>query len=135
MPHQTNGATTSGIPIVDFANWTPESSPEARLQIAQDLAAACREVGFVYIINHGVCPDVVNEAFAWSKKLYDLPKEEKMKAPHPPGYAHHRGYSWPGLEKVSAALSDKDDADMVKKLREISDFKVRDRLFFRLSPD
>lgn len=124
MPHPTNDTTSSSIPIVDFEKWNSESLLEDRLQIAKDLAAACREVGFVYIVNHGVSPQLLDEAFAWSKKLYDLPKEEKMKAPHPPGFAHHRGYSWPGLEKVSSVLSDKDDADMVTKLREISDFKV-----------
>ena len=112
------------IPIVDFAHWKPDSSPEQRLRVAQELVAACRSVGFVYIINHGVPKEDLERAFEIAKKLYDLPQEEKMKAPHPPGWAHHRGYSWPGLEKVSAALSEKDDQKMIEQLREVRDCKV-----------
>jgi hypothetical protein len=117
---QANGQ----IPIVDFAQWKPDSLPEQRLKVAQDLVSACRSVGFVYIINHDVPKETLDKAFEITKKLYDLPQEEKMKAPHPPGWAHHRGYSWPGLEKVSAALSEKDDEKMVEQLREVTDCKV-----------
>jgi isopenicillin N synthase-like dioxygenase len=112
------------IPIVDFARWKPGSQPEERRKVAQELVSACRSVGFVYIINHGVPQETLDRAFEITKKLYDLPQEEKMKAPHPPGWAHHRGYSWPGLEKVSAALSEKDDEKLVEQLREVTDCKV-----------
>ena len=123
--HSTNGhPANTKIPIVDFALWKPDSPPEQRLRVAQELVAACQSVGFVYIINHGVPKEDVERTFEITKKLYDLPQEEKMKAPHPPGWAHHRGYSWPGLEKVSAALSEKDDQKMVEQLREVTDCKV-----------
>ena len=122
----TNGhLPDKSIPIVDFAQWKPDSPPEERLKVAQELVSACRSVGFVYIINHGVPEETLDKAFEITKKLYDLPQEEKMKAPHPPGWAHHRGYSWPGLEKVSAALSGKDDEKVVEQLREVTDCKVR----------
>jgi isopenicillin N synthase-like dioxygenase len=58
-----------------------------------------------------------------SEKFYNLPQEEKLKAPHPPGWAVHRGYSWPGLEKVSEAISGSSDDDTVKDLRVVQDFK------------
>ena len=121
----TNGSLPSNIPLVDFTPWTTESSLEERQSIAQTLVAACRDVGFVYIINHGVSQDLLDQAFAMTKQLFDLPKEEKMKAPHPPGWAHHRGYSWPGLEKVSGVKSDgKDDEKATASLRAISDYKA-----------
>ena len=113
------------IPIVDFSKWKSATPPEERLKIAQELVSACRSGGFVYITNHGVPKETLDKAFEITKKLYDLPQEEKMKAAHPPGWAHHRGYSWPGLEKVSAALSEKDDAKMVEQLRKVTDCKVR----------
>lgn len=74
----------SSIPIVDFKAWATGSLDEKR-RIATELTSACRRVGFVYIINHGVNDDVLDEAFGWSKKLFDLPSEKKMLAPHPPG--------------------------------------------------
>lgn len=43
-----------------------------------------------------------------------------MLAPHPPGGTHHRGYSAPGVEKVSQHTYDKEE---IAKMREIPDFK------------
>lgn len=72
------------IPIVDFSAWSA-GSPEEKQRIAKELTDAARGVGFVYIVNHGVPDDVLEQAFAWSKKLFDLSHEKKMLAPHPPG--------------------------------------------------
>ena len=119
----------SCIPIVDFAEW--ESTAEKKRRIAAELVDACKTVGFVYIINHKIAPEKLAEAFEWSKKLFDLSHEEKMLAPHPDGFAVHRGYSWPGLEKVSNAVGDEDNPELVAKLREVSDVKV---LVFPLEP-
>lgn len=48
-----------------------------------------------------------------------------MQAPHPDGPAVHRGYSWPGLEKVSQfMMNDGDDNDAVNKARQVTDYKV-----------
>lgn len=112
-----------GIPIVDFAHWNPSSTPAQRADIASSLVDACRRVGFVYIINHGVSPKFLEEAFEWSKRLFDLKQEEKMLAPHPDGHTVHRGYSWPGLEKVSQVIST--DLEVGKELRAVTDCKVR----------
>lgn len=130
----TNGVKSS-IPLIDFATFTPDASPETRLKVAQELVNACREFGFVYITNHGVPSNVLEQAFAISKKFYDLPKEEKMKAPHPPGWAVHRGYSWPGLEKVSGALSEKEDQEWIDKLREVQDYKESYEVGSEHNPD
>ena len=110
------------LPLIDLAGFT-SSIPEERLKTAKQLVAACQEVGFVYITNHGVPQKNLEEAFAVSEKFYNLPQEDKLKAPHPPGWAVHRGYSWPGLEKVSEAVSGADNADTVRSLRAVQDFK------------
>jgi isopenicillin N synthase-like dioxygenase len=43
-----------------------------------------------------------------------------MLAPHPPGGSHHRGYSAPGVEKVSQHQY---DANELNKLRDVPDYK------------
>jgi isopenicillin N synthase-like dioxygenase len=110
------------LPVIDFAKWDSASAPEQRLAVAKELADACHNVGFVFIINHGVSPEILNEAFGWSKRLFDLKTEEKMLAPHPDGPTVHRGYSWPGLEKVSQVISE--DLEVGEKLRAVTDCKV-----------
>ncbi|KAJ5169523.1 Oxoglutarate/iron-dependent dioxygenase [Penicillium coprophilum] len=120
-------AKSPNIPVVDFASWETESS---RLRIAREIVAACKQVGFVYIINHSLPESTLDEAFNWSKLFFNLPQDEKLKAPHPEGWEVHRGYSWPGLEKVSQAMSiDKDDKK-ADQLREVPDIKVRLRCVY-----
>ena len=121
--NSSGAAEASSVPIVDFAGWT-HGDKSQRKKIADQLVIACRDVGFVYIVNHNVPRNKISDIFAWSKKLFDLDREKKMLAPHPPGGAIHRGYSWPGLEKISQTYGDEDDPDLVKKLRSVSDVKV-----------
>ncbi|KZW01187.1 Clavaminate synthase-like protein [Exidia glandulosa HHB12029] len=109
---------TPSIPVVDFGPW--HSAPAQRQAIGDALAAACREYGFVYIVNHGVPDALVDEIFAVSHRLFGLEPQQKRLAPHPPGYAVHRGYSWPGLEKVSNVYGHGADVD---KLRQVEDCK------------
>lgn len=128
MNGEKNGipTTTPGphIPIVDFSNWSDSSSLGEKAKIAAQLIEACKTVGFVYITNHQLSPSRLAEAFSWSHKLFALEREQKMLAPHPPGATVHRGYSWPGLEKVSNLMGDEEDAHLAAEMRKVADIKV-----------
>ncbi|KAL9118042.1 MAG: hypothetical protein Q9187_005415 [Circinaria calcarea] len=116
----------NSIPIVDLSAFLSNDDKQ-RQKIAQDLTEACHNLGFVYITGHGVSPELLDDAFQWSRKLFDLSHEDKMKAPHPPGPTPHRGYSHPGLEKVYSkqeASSDVVNKSQGSSLREVMDFKV-----------
>ena len=118
-------AEASSIPIVDFSAWHTKASLDKKKAVASKLIDACRDVGFVYITNHAVSTERLADAFNMSKKLFDLPVEKKKLAPHPPGFAVHRGYSWPGLEKVSNAMGDEENKEeLAKNLRAVGDIKV-----------
>ncbi|EEH07197.1 thymine dioxygenase [Histoplasma capsulatum G186AR] len=94
------------------------------MKVAKEIVSACQNVGFAYITNHGIPAERLAEAFAWSKRFFDLTPEQKLQAPHPNGSSIHRGYSWPGLEKVSQEMGDKDMPELIiKKLRAIPDYK------------
>lgn len=112
---------TSPIPIINFSPFLHPTSETSRLETAKALVDACRHVGFVYIINHDIPSSLLEKAFAMTKKLFDLSHEEKMQAEHPPGPAVHRGYSYPGLEKVYQVISD--DVELGEKLRDVRDCK------------
>ncbi|QSZ30121.1 hypothetical protein DSL72_004641 [Monilinia vaccinii-corymbosi] len=113
--------TSNPIPLVDFSPFLHPTSPTSRLKTAKALVDACRRVGFVYIINHDIPSSLLEGAFAMTKNLFDLSHEEKMQAEHPPGPTVHRGYSYPGLEKVYQVISD--DAELGEKLRGVRDCK------------
>jgi hypothetical protein len=52
------------VPIIDFSPFRKEKS----LEKVKELFAAFRDSGFVYLQNHGVPQEVVDEAFAWVRK-------------------------------------------------------------------
>ncbi|KAG2292108.1 hypothetical protein Bca52824_038777 [Brassica carinata] len=71
------------------------------LQSAVSLKQACMDCGFFYVINHDISgfffyfEELKEEVFEQSKKFFDLPLEDKMKALR---NETHRGYS-PALEQ------------------------------------
>ncbi|KAF7193864.1 2-oxoglutarate-dependent dioxygenase htyE [Pseudocercospora fuligena] len=106
--HPKSVAENTSIPIIDFSKWY-NSSSASRKEVAAQLISAGKEYGFVYIVNHGVKQSSLDQAFAITKALFDLPMEDKMKAPHPDGPDVHRGYSHPGLELVTDYLGSDQD--------------------------
>lgn len=116
---------SSTIPVVDFSKWNNSANKGEQLAVAKELTDACRRVGFVYIVNHGLPQELLDQAFDTAKRLFALSHDEKMQAPHPPGPEVHRGYSHPGLEKVSQYLGNgtEDDDKLGESLREVTDCK------------
>ncbi|TKA81615.1 hypothetical protein B0A55_03553 [Friedmanniomyces simplex] len=112
---------SGAIPIVDFSRWHTNTSKADQFSVARDLTDACRTVGFVYITNHGLPQPLLDQAFNAAKRLFSLTHEEKMQAPHPDGPEVHRGYSFPGLEKVSQYAGGDDEVG--EQLRQVSDCK------------
>ncbi|KAJ6264645.1 2-oxoglutarate-Fe(II) type oxidoreductase ppzD [Drechslerella dactyloides] len=88
------------VPIIDFSRFIGGDAG-ARLDVAKEIADAFRTYGFVHLTNHPIPPSSISMAFRQSKLFFDLPVSSKSKAPHPPGFKVHRGYSHIGLEKIS----------------------------------
>jgi len=128
------------IPIVDFAK-AIDGTKDEKEAVAKAIDNAFQNMGFVYLKNHSVPLELVEECFTWvrspgptlpthtrssphtitqSKKFFALPHSTKILAPHPPGGSHHRGYSAPGVEKVS---QHEYDANELAKARDVPEFK------------
>ncbi|KAJ4713829.1 2-oxoglutarate (2OG) and Fe(II)-dependent oxygenase superfamily protein [Melia azedarach] len=54
------------------------SDPDIK-QSAALIKQACSENGMFYVINHGISNEVMDEAFAKSKKFFEIPESERMK--------------------------------------------------------
>jgi isopenicillin N synthase-like dioxygenase len=80
------------VPVVDLAPaWS--SGLDARRAVAAEIAAACREVGFFYIRNHGIAGDDIDRIFQTAVDFHSLPLTAKMevsvtKNNHFQGYLH-----------------------------------------------
>ena len=66
------------VPILDLAPYLSDETG-AREQAAADLRHIQENLGFYYIINHGVPADLIARAFEKSAAFFALPEEEKRK--------------------------------------------------------
>ncbi|KAJ3552709.1 hypothetical protein NM688_g4012 [Phlebia brevispora] len=95
-----------GISVIDFGAFLNGSQKQA---VADAMLTSFKDSGFVYLINHGLPQDRIDSMFEWSKAFFALPMEKKMLSPHPSSGTHHRGYSAPGVEKVTQHVYDADE--------------------------
>ena len=66
------------LPIVDLAS-SNESDGALLARIAAEVGAACRDVGFFYVVNHEVEARLIAEAFAQSHRFFALPLADKRR--------------------------------------------------------
>ncbi|KAI9325421.1 thymine dioxygenase [Zopfochytrium polystomum] len=104
----------SPIPVVDFAPFlTPGADADARKKTADAVVAAFRDIGFVFLANHGVPDAALAKVYAHAKTFFALPYSTKMTMEWESAESN-RGYSEPGREKVTQVS----DAAGVQALRE-----------------
>jgi isopenicillin N synthase-like dioxygenase len=66
------------LPIVDLASLR-ESDEASPTRIAAEIGTACRDVGFFYVVNHGVEAALIAEAFNQSHRFFDLRLADKRR--------------------------------------------------------
>ncbi|KAH8892334.1 Clavaminate synthase-like protein [Thozetella sp. PMI_491] len=70
--------TFNEIPIVDIGRIFSESIDDRRA-VAKEIREICRSVGFMYIKDHGISQDLIDEVFELSRAYHAQPSEVKMK--------------------------------------------------------
>ena len=66
------------IPVIDFGPYFA-GEPGALERVAAETRYACENIGFFYALGHGVPEELIDDAFAASKRFHALPLEEKLK--------------------------------------------------------
>ncbi|KAL4945262.1 hypothetical protein BDV06DRAFT_45304 [Aspergillus oleicola] len=69
--------TLERIPVIDAARIWSESL-EDRKAVAEEVRAASREIGFFYLVNHGIEASYAENTFDKAKQFFALPEEKKM---------------------------------------------------------
>ena len=86
-------SSAEAIPVVDLGPYlTGESGALERT--AQELRFALSEIGFYFIVNHGVPRPLIRETFAAAARFHALPLDQKMRIridKHNVGYLPMRG--------------------------------------------
>ncbi|KAG7633827.1 Oxoglutarate/iron-dependent dioxygenase, partial [Arabidopsis suecica] len=70
------------------------------VEVVGKLDRACRDVGFFYVIGHGISDDLINKVKEMTHQFFELPYEEKLKIKITPT-AGYRGYQRIGVNFTS----------------------------------
>ncbi|HSI02207.1 MAG TPA: 2-oxoglutarate and iron-dependent oxygenase domain-containing protein [Reyranella sp.] len=78
-PRLGRWANANELPVIDFAP-LGGNNEEAKERVAREVHDACRDIGFLTIVNHPVPHEKIAEIFRQSKRFFALPLEDKMSA-------------------------------------------------------
>ena len=97
----------TAIPVVDLSgSFSPRQ--EERKHVAWEIHKACRETGFFYVTNHRVPQALIDAQFEASRRLFELPLQDKM-ALHMKNSPSTSGY-----EPIGGQVLDSQDASKEK---------------------
>ena len=66
------------MPVIDFGPYFA-GQPGALERVAAEARHACENIGFFYAAGHGVTEELIDNAFAASRRFHALPLEDKLK--------------------------------------------------------
>jgi isopenicillin N synthase-like dioxygenase len=87
------------IPVIDVSKLR-SGTPETAHAVALEIRQAAEEVGFFYILNHGIPEAVIKQAYYVAKEFFNLPKELKDSVKI---NTNHHGYLSVGEAKMAEA--------------------------------
>lgn len=78
------------VPAIDIGPFLA-GEPDGKRAVVEAVQSACREIGFLVISGHGLPAEDLAQAFALTRRFFDLPQAEKDRW-HPDGPSKQRGY-------------------------------------------
>ncbi len=90
------------VPTVDISAWVRDGSRDDRASVAAAVDAACRTVGFMQVLGHGIPDSVITGLTEAMDCFFELGLDEKKESMTPRGI--NRGYSPPKAESLSLSL-------------------------------
>jgi isopenicillin N synthase-like dioxygenase len=93
---------TFQVPAVDISPWVTTGSSADRARVAAEIDEACRTVGFIQVLGHGIPKNVTDGLARAMDDFFALDLDEKKRWIAPKGT--NRGYTPPKAESLSLSL-------------------------------
>lgn len=93
---------TFHVPAVDISAWVRDGSPDEKAAVSAAIDAACRSVGFIQILGHGIPKSITDGLAGAMDDFFAEDLESKKAYVTPKGI--NRGYSPPKAESLSLSL-------------------------------
>jgi len=115
------------LPLVDVSRFRDPAQREAFLA---DLRHAAHDVGFFYVVGHGIAPGVTDGVMAAAREFFALPLEQRLEIENV-NSPHFRGYSRVGTERTGGAADQREQIDVGPEREAPSDIPS-DKPYLRL---
>ncbi|MFM8303668.1 MAG: isopenicillin N synthase family dioxygenase [Actinomycetota bacterium] len=101
------------IPVVAMGDWTAEGADRAAF--AERLRAACHEIGFFRVVDHGISAEFLDDYFSAVRAFFALPEAtkaqiDKVRSPW------FRGWERVGAERTDARVDHREQVDVWTEL-------------------
>lgn len=90
------------VPRVDIGAYVTGGDAAARAEVARQVDAACREVGFIQVLGHGIAAETATGLAGAIDDFFALPLDVKKQWVRPA--AENRGYTPPKSETLALSL-------------------------------
>ena len=97
--------TTSAVPVIDLAPWFAGTA-QGKAQVAAEVDAALRDIGFLLIVNHGVSVELCDAVRAAAREFFELPVEVKARYRTNVGHESWLPRGWTPIGAEANANSD-----------------------------
>ena len=107
------------LPVIDLEPWFA-GDPQQRLELSQLVRQVCHEIGFFYVINHGI-PTSVSHSYLQTLKAFFALSQDTKRAIDKQGSAQFRGWEQLGSELTNNQIDYREQIDIGVERRAISD--------------
>jgi isopenicillin N synthase-like dioxygenase len=97
----TEASARAALPVIDVSGLRGDRSARARDRTAAEIAAACRDVGFFYVVGHGIDDGCIERLAASSREFFAQDLARKLEIDMSLGGLAWRGYFPVGRELTS----------------------------------
>jgi len=109
----------STLPIIDLEPWFT-GDPQRRLELCQCVRQVCHEIGFFYVINHGI-PTGTSDSYLQALKAFFALSQATKEAIDKQGSAQFRGWEQLGSELTNNQIDYREQIDIGVERSAISD--------------
>jgi isopenicillin N synthase-like dioxygenase len=72
-------AALGALPVIDVSPFAQGGEPAERRRVAREIRKACVDIGFFYIVGHGIEAAEIEACHDWTRRFFELPAAEKAK--------------------------------------------------------
>ena len=124
-----SGRRSTPLPVVDIGAML-HGNPVAKFNVAEQVGKAAMDSGFLYIENHGVSEQLIDEVYRYARAFFALDDNEKLRY-YIGGSSNHRGFV-PVTEKGDYA--DEGSQRSYEAFDMSLDLPVTDNLHYHANP-